>query len=98
MPRQVPGPSSSEPPLFYLQNDNEIGIKSGKKDKNSHRVLTNHTFRFVLCLLEVLLNKLQVKVELDMFVFQFSIASHKLARFLRKSQSTDIKERLLPSN
>ena len=70
----------------------------GRKIKTVVKILTNHTFCFIFRLLKVLLNKLQVKVELDMFVFQFSIASHKLARFLRKSQSTDIKERLLPSN
>ena len=56
----------------------------GRKIKTVVKILTNHTFRFIFSLLKVLLNKLQVKVELDMLVFQFSIASHKLARFLRR--------------
>ena len=34
------------------------------------KILTKHTFCFILRLLKVLLNKLQVKVELDVFVFQ----------------------------
>ena len=54
----------------------------GRKIKAVVKILTNHTFRFILRLLKVLLNKLQVNVELDMFVFQFSIASHKLVIFL----------------
>ena len=69
-----------------------------RKIKTVVKILTKRTFRFIFRLRKVLLNKLQVKVELDMFVFQLSIASHKFARFLQKSQSTGIKERLLPSD
>ena len=53
-----------------------------KKIKTVVKILTDHTFCFILRLLKVLLNKLQVKVELDMLVFQFSVTSHKLARLL----------------
>ena len=53
-----------------------------KKIKTVVKILTKHTFCFLLRLREVLLDKLQVKFELDMFVLQLSIASHKLTRFL----------------
>ena len=55
-----------------------------KKIKTVVKILTKHTFCLLLRLREVLLDKLQVKFKLDMFLLQLSITSHKLARFLRK--------------
>ena len=57
----------------------------GRKIKTVVKILTNHTFCFIFRLLKVLLNKLQVKVEMDMLVLQFSVTSGKLARFLQKT-------------
>ena len=56
----------------------------GRKIKTVVKILTKHTFCLLLRLREVLLDKLQIKFELDMLVLQLSITSHKLARFLRK--------------
>ena len=81
-PQQVPGPSSSEPPSFFLRNDKEVRINNVQKEGNSRQVLTNRNFYPVLRLLKVLLNKFQVKVELDMFLFQLSVTGHELATFL----------------
>jgi len=85
VPLQGLGPSSSELPPVYLWRV-EWNQHQEWRRKKSHPLrienLTSHTFRFFLRLPQILLSKLQVKVELDLLILQLSIAIYKFARFL----------------
>ena len=84
MPRRGQGPSSSEHPSVYLQNHNKIRLGERQEAKTVVKILTKHTFCFLLRLREVLLDKLQIKFKLDMLVLQLGITRNKVTRFLRK--------------
>jgi hypothetical protein len=60
--------------------------KDGKA--NSRQVITSHGSRFILSLLQVLLGQLQVEIELDLFLLQFSKLGPELTRFLQSMNKT----------
>ena len=65
-----------------LQQDQ---ILKQMKGKSSRRGLTKHTFGLLICLRQILLNQLQIQLELNVLVFQFSVASRKITGFLRRT-------------
>ena len=67
------------------------------KGKRSRRGLTEHTFGLLLRLRQILLNQLQIQLELNVLVFQFSVASRKVKGVLRRTNRLNVKYNSLPS-
>ena len=67
------------------------------KGKSSRRDLTKHTFGLLLCLRQILLNQLQIQLELNVLVFQLSVASRKVTGSLRRINRLNVKDNSLPS-
>ena len=65
--------------------------------KRSRRGLTEHTFGLLLRLRQILLNQLQIQLELNVFVFQLSVASRKVTGSLRRINRLNVKDNSLPS-
>ena len=67
------------------------------KGKSRRRGLTKHTFGLLLRLRQILLNQLQIQLELNVLVFQFSVASRKVTGVLRRTNRLNVKDNSLPS-